>query len=491
MQIIITVTNLKDWDFNIDGVEVITSKQYLTDPKYSALKNAKIFNLSRHYKYQSSGYYVSLLAAARKHKAIPSIATIQDMKSSSVIKILTAELEASIQKTLKDIKSDKFTLSIYFGKNLSKKYDSLSLQLFNLFQAPFIRAHFTHFNDKWTISTISAITTSEIPVDHKDFVQNAAKRYFESRKFNVPERNTKGYDLAILWDPKEITAPSSEKTLQKMIKAANQLGIHAELITKDDYNLLSSYDALFIRETTAVNHHTFRFAQRAQAEGLVVIDDPESIIKCSNKVYLAELLKMHKLNMPETVIIHKDNIPLAPEVLGYPIILKQPDSAFSQGVSKAKDEKEYLEKVTALLDKSDLIVGQQFLQTDFDWRIGVLDGKAIYACKYYMSGKHWQIVSWDKSAKTGKYGKVETMAVEQAPKGVIKIAETLSKLIGTSLYGVDIKQKEDKFFIIEINDNPNIDTGVEDAFLKDKLYTQIMEVFLKRIQQSKTSPQVN
>ena len=104
MQIIIVVSNLKDWDFNIEGVEVITAKQYLTNPKYPALKNAKIFNLSRNFKYQSSGYYVSLLAAARKHKAIPSIATIQDMKSSSVIKILTAELEANIQKSLKDIK---------------------------------------------------------------------------------------------------------------------------------------------------------------------------------------------------------------------------------------------------------------------------------------------------------------------------------------------------------------------------------------------------
>ncbi len=485
MQIIIVVTNLKDWDFEIEGIEVITAKQYLTNAKYSTLKNAKIFNLSRNFRYQSAGYYVSLLAAARRHKAIPSIATIQEMKSSSIIKILTAELDANIQKALKDIKSDKFTLSIYFGKNLSKKYDSLSLQLFNLFQSPFIRAHFYLSNGKWSISTISAITTSEIPADHKDFVQSATKKYFESKKFNVPERNTKGYALAILWDPQEKTAPSSEKTLQKFIKQAAQVGIHAELITKDDYSEISSYDALFIRETTSVNHHTFRFAQRAQADGLVVMDDPESIIKCSNKVYLAELLNMHKINAPETMIIHKDNMLVAPDVLGYPIILKQPDSAFSQGVTKAKDEAEYLVKVNDLLEKSDLIVGQQFLQTDFDWRIGVIDGKAIYACKYFMSGKHWQIVSWDENKTSGRYGKVETFAVERVPKGVIKIAENLSKLIGNSLYGVDIKQKDDEFYIIEINDNPNIDTGIEDAFLKDKLYTTIMEVFLKRIKQSK------
>ncbi|WKK81880.2 RimK family protein [Marivirga arenosa] len=482
MKIIITVNNLKDWDFEIKNIEVITAKQYLTNQDYSKLKNARVFNLCRDYKYQSAGYYVSLLAAARKHKAIPSIATIQEMKSISVVKILSTELDSLIQKSLKDIKSERFTLSIYFGKNLSKKYDALSMQLFNLFQSPFIRAHFIMSNGKWAVQNISPIASGDIPEEHKAFVEEAAAKYFEAKKFNVPERTTAAYSMAILYDPHEKTAPSSDKTLQKFIKAASQKGIQANLITKDDYNYLSSYDALFIRETTAVNHHTFRFAQRAKAEGLVVVDDPESIIKCSNKVYLAELLKMHQIEAPETIIIHKENINIAPDILGFPIILKQPDSAFSQGVSKAENMEEYKKKVADLLEKSDLIVGQQFLQTDFDWRVGVFNGEALYACKYYMSKQHWQIVNWNKN---GQYGKVETIPVELAPPALIKTAEKLSNLIGDSLYGVDIKQKGNKFYVIEINDNPNIDTGVEDAVLKDKLYSKMMDVFLNRIQKTK------
>ncbi|MGJ3237043.1 RimK family protein [Marivirga sp.] len=373
MKIIITVTNLKDWDFDIKDIEVVTGKQYLTNPDYSKLKNARVFNLCRDYKYQNTGYYVSLLAAARRHKAIPSIETIQEMKSASVVKILSTELDSLIQKSLKEIKSRKYTLSIYFGKNLSKKYDALSMQLFNLFQSPFIRAHFSFNNNKWSIQNISPIASGDIPEEHHPFVEEAAKKYFEAKKFTVPERTSSAYSMAILWDPLEATAPSSEKTLQKFIKASNQKGIQANLITKDDYSTLSSYDALFIRETTAVNHHTFRFAQRAKAEGLVVVDDPESIIKCSNKVYLAELLKMHNIEAPETLIIHKENISIAPDILGFPIILKQPDSAFSQGVSKAENMEEYKKKVSALLEKSDLIIGQQFLKTDFDWRVGVFN----------------------------------------------------------------------------------------------------------------------
>ena len=39
-----------------------------------------------------------------------------------------------------------------------------------------------------------------------------------------------------------------------------------------------------------------------------------------------------------------------------------------------------------------------------------------------------------------------------------------------------------KFYVIEINDNPNIDSGVEDAFLREELYLRIMRVFLRRIE---------
>ena len=35
--------------------------------------------------------------------------------------------------------------------------------------------------------------------------------------------------------------------------------------------------------------------------------------------------------------------------------------------------------------------------------------------------------------------------------------------------------------MIEVNDNPNIDNGLEDQILGENLYYQIMNVFLQRI----------
>jgi glutathione synthase/RimK-type ligase-like ATP-grasp enzyme len=73
-----------------------------------------------------------------------------------------------------------------------------------------------------------------------------------------------------------------------------------EYITRADIGRLPEFDALFIRDTTFANHYTYRFSRRATAEGLVVIDDPDSILKCNNKVYLAELLIRHNIPAPRT-----------------------------------------------------------------------------------------------------------------------------------------------------------------------------------------------
>jgi glutathione synthase/RimK-type ligase-like ATP-grasp enzyme len=486
--ILIVVNNPKDWQLKIPGVEVVSSKSYLTNPEKASQKNAKVFNLCRSYKYQSSGYYVSLLAAARGQKAMPGIATIQEMKSPAIVRILSDEVDELIQKSLSSLQSGKFTLSIYFGKNLSKKYDKLSQQLFNLFQVPLLRAQFINQNNKWQLQNIGPISTSEISDDHKPYVEQFAANYFAGKKFSAPKRDLPGYNLAILVNPKEEVPPSSEITIKKFIKAAEQLGLTAETITKDDYGILAEYDALFIRETTAVNHYTYRFAQRAAAEGLAVIDDPESIIRCTNKVYLAELLKNHEILHPKTLIVHKDNINQVKKELGFPCILKQPDSSFSQGVSKADTEQEYKQKVNELLEKSSLIVAQEFLPTDFDWRIGIFDREPLYACKYYMASKHWQIMQWkEKGGKkaASRFGKAETFPIEIVPPQLVKTAMQISNLIGDGLYGVDLKQIGNKFYVIEVNDNPSIDHGVEDLILKDKLYTKIMEIFLKKIKKIK------
>ncbi|MGB9623400.1 MAG: RimK family protein [Phycisphaerae bacterium] len=483
MPLLIVVNNPDDWPLQIPGVSLISARSYLADSAYSDMRNAKVFNLCRSYRYQSTGYYVSLLASARGHKPLPSITTIQDMKSATIIRFASDDLDALIQSSLAPIQSNQFTLSIYFGRNLARRYDRLAMHLFNLFQAPLLRAHFS-YNRKWQLQAIGPIAASEIPPEHRSFVVQVATEYFAGRRGSVRRRAAARYDLAILVNPQEKEPPSDDRALRRFVKAAEALNLRAEFIDRDDYGRLGEFDALFIRETTAVNHHTYRFARRALAEGLVVVDDPDSIVKCTNKVYLAELLDRCGIPTPRTLVIHRDNVNTIRTELGLPCILKQPDSSFSQGVVKVDDEQTLATRLDQMLDSSDLVIAQEFLPTEFDWRVGVFDRQALFACKYYMAGNHWQIINRNHNGSR-RYGKVEAVPLEGVPRRVLRTALRAANLIGDGLYGVDVKQCRGRCYVMEVNDNPNIDAGAEDAVLKDELYRRIMSVFLQRIERLK------
>jgi glutathione synthase/RimK-type ligase-like ATP-grasp enzyme len=483
MPTLIVVNNTNEWSFNIPGVEVVNARTYLTDPRYGNVRGVKLFNLCRSYRYQTTGYYVTLLASARGHRPLPSISTIQDMKSQTMVRFVSDDLDELIQKSFARLTSNEYTLSIYFGQNLAERYNRLSLHLFNLFQAPLLRARFVK-TDKWELRSIQPIPVGEIPTDHHNFVLDVASRHFAGKGVNIRKRATMKYDLAILVNPEDPTPPSDEKAIKKFVKAAESLGLEAEIISRDDFGRLAEFDALFIRETTAVNHSTYRFARRAAVEGLVVIDDPDSIVKCGNKVYLAELLERHHIATPRTIVVHRDNIDTVGVQLGFPCVLKKPDSSFSKGVVKVNDEAELRQRLEEFFEDSDLVVAQEFIPTEFDWRIGIVDRQPLYACKYHMVKGHWQIYQKLEQGETD-CGDFDTIPVEMAPRDVVRTALKAANLIGDGLYGVDVKKSHKGACVMEVNDNPNIDSGIEDAMLREELYRRIMKVFLERIERQK------
>lgn len=481
MRKLLVVDNPDSWPISLQNVEVVAARKYLTDPSFNELRNARVFNLCRSYSYQSLGYYVSLLAEARGHRPQPDIITIQDMKSSVIVRILTEDLDELIQKTLRTIPGDDFTLSIYFGKTTAQRDAKLGLRLFGLFRSPLLRAHFVR-KDKWQLQNIRSIPASEIPEAHLETVMNAAGGYFV-RNHRLERRITSArYDMAILVDPHEDLPPSDERALHKFIRAAHRADMNAELIERDDFGHLVEFDALFIRATTSVDHYTFRFSRRAEAEGLAVIDDPLSISRCTNKVYLAERMTLHRVPIPRTMIVHRDNLDQVIRELGLPCVLKRPDSSFSAGVSKARDAAEFRDEVHRAMEESDLLVAQEFIPTSFDWRVTVLDGQPLCVCKYYMARGHWQIL---RRTSTGRAveGAVEAIPAEEAPEKVVATAMRAARLIGDGLYGVDLKQINGKVYVIEINDNPSIEAGYEDAVCKDELYDRVIQSFIRRIEQ--------
>jgi hypothetical protein len=157
VSVLLVVDRFEDWPLTVPGVEVVSARKYITDASYSALRGIKVFNLSRSYKYQSAGYYVSLLAAARGQKPLPSVSTIQDLRYRSLIRVISEELEALIQEALAPLTSDQFVLSIYFGRNVAKRYSRLCIHLFNLFPAPLLRALFLRESSRWQLQSLAPI----------------------------------------------------------------------------------------------------------------------------------------------------------------------------------------------------------------------------------------------------------------------------------------------------------------------------------------------
>jgi glutathione synthase/RimK-type ligase-like ATP-grasp enzyme len=486
-RLVIVVENPADWGAYYPSTDVMAARDYLRETPGGS-ERTQVINLCRNYKYLGLGYYVSLLAEARGHRVIPSVRTINGLRRRSLYGLDIEDLNTRLQQAGAALTPDStdFAIVAYFGRAEHPVLQELARQVFDLFPCPLLRIEFRR-DRVWRIAAVRALGLHTLDETQEDAFAQALDQ-FSSKLWRKPRaRRQFRYDLAMLVDPDEQMPPSNKKALKAFIHAGKELGIEVDPIGKNDYQRLAEYDGLFIRETTASDNHTYRFAHRAEKEGMVVMDDPASILRCTNKIFLNDLMVSRKLAVPRTEILYRDDSKGTKEVvarLGFPLVLKIPDGSFSRGVVKVEDEAALTAAASGLFQHSALLLAQEYVYTEFDWRVGVLNNEALYACKYYMSRGHWQI--YNHGAKgTAKSGGFETIAVKDAPAEVIKLALKATHLIGDGLYGVDLKQVGSKPVVIEVNDNPSIDAGVEDAYLGDELYLRIMREFLRRMERKR------
>jgi glutathione synthase/RimK-type ligase-like ATP-grasp enzyme len=480
MTAVVVVESVRRWPMKLEGAQVVSARDYLVGGEWAGRRGVRVYNLCRSYGYQTRGYYVSLLAAARGHRPIPTVETLQDLRLAPVVRLVSEELDEQIQRSLSSLKADEFELSIYFGRNLARRHAALAREIHQQFSVPLLRASFEREDGEWRLTGVRPISASEIPEHHHDFVVEQAERHFGRRVRTEGRRRTYRYDLAILSDPDSIDAPSDERALRRFARAARSLDMKPHTIDLQDAGSIAEYDALFIRETTRVDHGTYRLSRRAASEGLVVIDDPVSILRCTNKVFQAELFRRHGVPHPPTFVTDEADPEPVADAVGLPCVLKRPDSAFSQGVTRVSSMDALRAQLAELLRDSELVVAQGFVPSSFDWRIGVLGGAPLFACRYHMARGHWQIVATGRSGRR-RYGTVEAVALDSVPDEAVDVALRAAAPIGDGLYGVDVKDVEGRFLVMEVNDNPNIEAGCEDAVLGDRLYLAVMEWFRARL----------
>ncbi len=463
--------------------KIITNRDYLAHPALFRGQRPKLINLSNNYAYQSRGYYASLLAGSRGHKVIPTVETMIDLSERKLYENALPELEVALNKRRKEL-GGAFPAKVvfYFGIGPSRAWDRFAKLLFDWFRAPALEVAIKDSQQWASIQKIGLFSlTRMLPEDKPRFLSSLeayTSREWRDLRARVPSR----YSFATLVDPNEELPPSEISSLRHWARIAEKMGVEVEPITRRDLAKLANYDALFIRETTTISNHTYRFARRAEQEGMPVIDDPLSMIRCTNKVYLNELMAFNNVPVPPTVMIAgPSDFQVAADVLGFPLVLKIPDSSFSRGVKKASNFEELTTLAEQWLEDSDLLIAQKFIPTQYDWRVGVLGGQPLFAVHYLMAKQHWQIVNHKASGKPDQGG-IKTFTLKEAPSHVVETAVKAARCIGDGLYGVDLKETRDGVFVIEVNDNPNLDHGYEDAGEKDEVWVRLTQWFLDRLE---------
>ena len=477
---LVVVDHAQDWSALGHDCTVIEADDFLAAgaPDDGAL----VINLCRSYKYLSVGYYCSLMAQARGQQVLPSVKTINDLSRKAIYTLDTGELDRALDDALGAAGGApmpvEFSLDIRFGKTDYTPLADLARRIFDTFPAPLLRVEFAR-GDEWHIAAIRM----QGPGERERQACRAALRDYATPARRAPAARRYRYRIAVLHDANEELAPSNPGALARLAAVGRELGVDVTPIGRQDFSRLAEFDALFIRETTAINHHTYLFAKKAESEGLVVIDDPSSILRCTNKVYLADLLRLHGIPTPLTFTLQDadaDTLAAIEAQVDYPMVLKIPDGAFSRGVVKVQDAGEFRRVAQELLRQSALILVQEYLYTDFDWRIGVLNREPIFASKYFMSKGHWQVAKRDASGKA-EFGMAAAVPLAEVPPELLDYALQAANLIGDGLYGVDMKMTPRGPVVIEVNDNPNIDAGAEDSVLGDELYRIVLRDFVRRL----------
>ncbi|MDR3088276.1 MAG: RimK family protein [Desulfobulbaceae bacterium] len=479
--VLIILDSLDQWAPYYQTESAITAIDYLKNDELSHTSYL-VINLCADLSYHSEGYYCSLLAQARRHRVIPGIDALNQIDKGSMCRLDNGLAKLCRKWLTPETGGAAARLDIFLGRCQDERLARVARFIFEHYPLPLLRASID-LSGSSCLASLSILRLNELEDAGQTFFA-ASLDQFSTKVWRQPRGKRQfRYDLAILHDPDETFPPSNKTALNTFLAEAKKMNINAELITEEDSARLMEFDALFIRQTTAVNHITYQLAKRARQAELVVIDDPASIVRCTNKVFLKELLDREMIPAPKSKLLFRSR-PCSwrdlTACLGETMVIKIPDGSFSVGVSRVSTEAEYARTLDELFQRTAILLAQEFVPTEFDWRIGVLAGECIFACKYFMAKGHWQIYH-HKSAGHTRSGRVETIPVHQAPKQVIRLALRVSQAIGNGLYGVDIKSVDGYPMLIEVNDNPSIDHGIEDTVLGNELYRIILREFLARL----------
>lgn len=272
--------------------------------------------------------------------------------------------------------------------------------------------------------------------------------------------------IGVYLERHNVSSGGEMNALMRFAQVARKYNHRVDFLFRPDIYRISEYDAIYIRALTDPLNAAYAAARTAEMHGVRVIDDPDSIRICCDKVSMYQHLIHAGVAIPETRFVEEHELTRECgarllEELGSPMVLKAPNSSFSMYVEKAASPSEFITIGKRFFRRADRIVAQKFVRSVFDWRIGVLGGQPLYACKYGIPSRRWKILTYTPEGHTVS-GSIKAVALSEIEPLLIQRAVEAANAVGYGLYGVDLKQVNGDFVVIEVNDNPTICAGEED-----------------------------
>jgi glutathione synthase/RimK-type ligase-like ATP-grasp enzyme len=285
--------------------------------------------------------------------------------------------------------------------------------------------------------------------------------------------------IACFVEKYNFTYSDEAEALQCFKRTAEQMGHEFNFMFRSGLSEIPKYDAVFIRATTDPLYTAYVVSRTAWVLGLRVVDDPESIRICANKIHQYKLFEKYDVSHIPTLFLNKEEfhhrqIEEIFELFGKPVVIKAPYTSFSKYVEKVSCETSFREVAKRFFRRSDYLVVQRFMPSRFDWRVGVLNGEVLYVCKYMMPKGKWKHGVKRRGKPSFVWGRTVTLKRDNAPQRLKETALKACSVIGKGLYGVDIKEINGDYVVVEVNDNPSIYKDQEDLRDKD-IYERIIK----------------
>lgn len=281
--------------------------------------------------------------------------------------------------------------------------------------------------------------------------------------------------LAIFTERYTIRSAVELTALTNFRLAAFEIGHELDFVFKNELKYLAQYDAVLIRSLTDPLNTSYVVARWAELMGKRVLDTSEAIRVCCDKVNMYRRLQHAGVPIPETRFLDEKSVTTSDaaalfEQLGTPLVLKAPNSSFSAYVDKATTPEEFVRVGKRFLRRADRIVVQQYLPSAFDWRVITLHGKVLAVVEYRFAADRWKVM---QRGGEGEAAVTRGIPRDEAPEKLIAVALAASNAISNSLHGVDLKEIDGEFTVIEVNDNPTIAATEEDQ-ANPEIYTEVV-----------------